>query len=294
MKDFCKKGRIEGLEIAVAFVDASSAVNEAVLLHDCDPVSAHLIGRAISSAALSASILSNDQRINLSWRYKGALKAIVVDAGQDGSLRATISPNHIAGISDNSEELYGDIGEIQAVVSANGKVINSGTTPVSLHDVVNDLAYHFCISDQIETSISSLIGFSNNEKAPVSLARGMIIQALPNCDIEVFDRIRLRLEKPETKELLRNESDKGIFDKIIKWLIKDEPSYLKHHVVDELPPFFSCTCSLEKMGAVMRSIPIPERMAIVKEGKEISINCHFCRKKYTLTIEDCILFWNQK
>ena len=68
----------------------------------------------------------------------------------------------------------------------------------------------------------------------------------------------------------------------------------QHHVVDELPPFFSCTCSLEKMGAVMRSIPIPERMAIVKEGKEISINCHFCRKKYTLTIEDCILFWNQK
>ena len=45
MNDVCVKGRLDGLEIAFAFADTTEAVNELVLIHDCDPVTAHLFGR---------------------------------------------------------------------------------------------------------------------------------------------------------------------------------------------------------------------------------------------------------
>ena len=47
MNDVCVKGRLDGLEIAFAFADTTKVVNELVLIHDCDPVAAHLFGRSI-------------------------------------------------------------------------------------------------------------------------------------------------------------------------------------------------------------------------------------------------------
>ena len=44
MNDVCVKGRLDGLEIAFAFADTTEVVNELVLIHDCDPVAAHLFG----------------------------------------------------------------------------------------------------------------------------------------------------------------------------------------------------------------------------------------------------------
>ena len=59
-------------------------------------------------------------------------------------------------------------------------------------------------------------------------------------------------------------------------------------------PKFECTCSKEKMSAVVRSLPIPERMEIVKAKENIAINCQFCNERYELTIDECIVAWNQK
>ena len=57
---------------------------------------------------------------------------------------------------------------------------------------------------------------------------------------------------------------------------------------------FRCTCSREKMGAVLRALPIPERMEMVQKKEPIAVLCHFCRERYVLTIEECIKAWNTK
>ena len=206
MSDLLYKGHFKGLDIAFTYAVTTNAGNEAVVRHNCDPAAAHILGRAMTGALLAAAVLPVGRRLNACWRYQGALRTIVADAGQDGTVRGFISPPHLSIYGDAHDELYGEVGELQTIVSNDGQIDSSGTTPISLHDVVNDLAYHYCISDQIETGMSAMIGFAPDPENPVKLCQGWMIQALPNTDLARFDRIRRRMDEPVFRELLGHDS----------------------------------------------------------------------------------------
>lgn len=291
MNDILYKGHFKGLDIAFAYAVTTNAVNEAVVRHDCDPAGAHILGRATTGALLAAAILPESHRLNACWKYRGALKTIVVDAGQDGTVRSLVSPSQLNDFDDAHDSLYGEVGDLQVVVSKDGKIANSGTTPVSLHDAVNDLAYHYCISDQVETGMGAMIGFAPDTTHPVSLCQGWMIQALPNTDLERFDRIRRRMDEPGFRELLGRDSD---IEEIAKALVGDEAGFDGIHMDTCPAPRFQCTCSKEKMSSVVRSLPIPERMELVKKVEPVGIQCQFCNERYELSIEECIVAWNTK
>ncbi|MCF7864456.1 MAG: Hsp33 family molecular chaperone HslO, partial [Kiritimatiellales bacterium] len=121
------------------------------------------------------------------------------------------------------------------------------------------------------------------------------IQALPNTDLERFDRIRRRMDDSVFRDLLGHDSDAdGYFEQIAKALMGDEPGYEGLHVETCPAPKFQCTCNRDKMTAVVRSLPIPDRMEIVKKGENVGIQCQFCNERYELTIDECIVAWNQK
>lgn len=296
MNDTLYKGHFKGLDIAFTYAVTTQAVNEAVVRHDCDPAAAHILGRAMTGALLAAAVLPEGHRLNACWRYKGALKTIVMDAGQDGTVRGFISPPHLSIYGDAHDELYGEVGELQVIVSkSDGSLTNSGTTPISLHDAVNDLAYHYCISDQVETGMSAMIGFKADPETPIQLCQGWMIQALPNTDLERFDRIRRRMDDPDFREWLAHDSAaKGYFEKIAKWLVSDEKGSEGIRLETCPAPIFQCTCSREKITTVVRSLPIPERMELVKKNEPVGIQCQFCNERYELTIDECIVAWNTK
>ncbi len=291
MNDILYKGRFEGLDIAFTCAATTESVNEAIVRHDCDPAAAHVLGRAMTGALLAAAVLPENQRLNARWKYHGLLKTIVVDAGRDGTVRALVSPNQLGEFDDAHDGLYGEMGELQVVVSTEGKIASSGTTPVSLHDVVNDLAYHYCISDQVETGMAAMIGFRPDPENPVRLCQGWMVQALPNTDLERFDRIRRRMDDPDFRDLLGRTSD---FEEIAKVLVDGEEGLagIQKEVCPE--PKFQCTCTREKMATVVRSLPIPERMELVKKGESVGIQCQFCNDHYELSIDECIVAWNKK
>lgn len=298
MNDLLYKGHFKGLDIAFTYAVTTKAVNEAVVRHNCDPAAAHILGRAMTGALLAAAVLPENRRLNACWKYHGVLKTIVVDAGQDGTVRSFISPPHLSlnkDAADALDGLYGEMGDMQVVVTDGGVIANSGTTPVSLHDAVNDLAYHYCISDQIETGMSAMIGFNPDPENPVQLCQGWMIQALPGTDLERFERIRHHMDDKGFRDLLSHDSEsESYFEEIAKALIGDEPGYEGIHVETCPAPRFECTCSREKMSAVLRSIPIPDRMTMVKRNEPVGINCQFCNHHYELSIDDCIVAWNQK
>jgi molecular chaperone Hsp33 len=295
MNDLLYKGHFKGLDIAFTYAVTTRAVNETIVRHNCDPAAAHILGRATTATLLAAAVLPENQRLNACWKYGGGLKTIVVDAGQDGTVRSLISPAQLSEFEDAHDSLYGEMGDLQVVVSQNGNIANSGTTPVSLHDPVNDLAYHYCISDQVETGISVMIGFNPDPEQPVQLCQGWMIQALPGTDLERFDRIRHHMEDEGFRDLLSHDGDtEGYFREIARTLAGNDPDFSGVHMEACPAPKFQCTCTREKMAAVLRSIPIPDRMTIVKRNEPLGISCQFCNERYEMTIGECIVAWNQK
>ncbi len=291
MDDLLVKGHFKGLDIAFTYAVTTKTVNEIVLLHDCDPAAAHILGRAVTGALLAAASLPEGRRLNACWKYKGILRTIVADAGQDGTVRGFISPAQLNLEDDNPEKLYGNIGDVQVVTSQQGRIISSGTAPVSLHDVDHDLAYCFCISDQIETGLNAMIGFNADPANPVRLCQGWMIQALPGTDLECFERVRRRMDGELFREALSRETGT---DALAESLLSGESGVAGLHIETCPAPQFVCVCNRGKMEAVVRTLPISERMEIVKKGEPLAIRCQFCNRHYELTIDDCISAWNRK
>lgn len=292
MADQCLLGQLEDLDVAVAYALTANTVAEAVQRHDCDPVAAHALGRAMTAGILSAASLGDAQRLNLRWAYEGLLRTLVVDTGPDGATRAFISPPHLAEAEDEAG-LYGATGNVQVVRSRKGAVVAHGTIKADLLDVVEDVNHFLCISDQVESAMAVTIAFSSDPTNPVSVCRGVLLQALPGCDLLRFQRLRDRLYTPQPRALMaRREESDSLVENILRAIVQDEAPSLKIRLRQAPAPFFRCSCNREKMGAILRALPYADRMDIVRKNEPVVVSCQFCRERYELSIEECIQAWN--
>ena len=156
-----------------------------------------------------------------------------------------------------------------------------------------DVGYHFSISDQVETAICAVIAFQPEPHAPARVSQGWMLQALPSCDLELFDTLRRRMEAADFKRLAGEAADgEEAMAAAVQLLGTGQCGYRGMQVEQVAAPHFACTCSKEKMLAVLRAIPIPDRMQMVKAQESTTIRCQFCARAFTFTIEDCIAAWN--
>lgn len=294
MPDVFYKGRLEALDIAFAYATTTDVINSAVIRHNCEPVAAHLLGRALTAGLLATTTINEKERLNLRWAYHGTLRTIVVDAGPDGAVRGFISPSDLSK-STSEQDLYGDECEIRVIRSQEGVVSASGTVKSCLQDVVDDLVYFQCTSDQVESAACVLIGFASDEKRPVRLCRGLMLHALPGCDLRTFERIRTRIASEAFRARLSHEGETdNLVEDVLNVIVREETEEPRLQLAEAGAPVFRCTCSRMKMGPVLRLLPYNERMDIVKKGENVVVNRHFCNKRYTLTVEECIREWNEK
>ena len=77
-------------------------------------------------------------------------------------------------------------------------------------------------------------------------------------------------------------------------LVLSEEGFEKVYMEVGSAPEFKCTCNREKMAAVLRSLPIPERMELVRKKEPVAIRCQFCNDRHELSIDECIAAWNAK
>ena len=290
--DLLYHGRLAGFRMGLSYVLATDLVNDAVLRHDCDPLAAHLLGRAIGGGLLLSGVLHRDERYNLRWQYRGSVRTMLVDVGGDGTLRGFVSPSQFGDDEMSKEALFGDGGQVTVVRSRGGQVLNSGTVQSILHDVVDDLGYYLSISDQVETVMTVLIAFNPDPARPVKLVRGLMLQALPDTDMEQFDRIREELQHERVRAMLAQASEPGdLLPRLVEALAREEIDAPELEYTAAPRPRFECTCNQEKMDVVVRSLSYADRMDILQKGEPLRINCRFCNHDYVMTMEDCRAAW---
>lgn len=287
-------GQLAGPRIAVAYGVTPGVVNEAVRRHDCDPVSAHILGRALTTGLLGAATMPDGTRLNIRWAYEGLLRTVVVDAGADGTARGFISPAHLAGRSEDEDVLYGDTCVLRVVRSDASAVLNSGTADTVLQDVVNDFAYYCAVSEQVESGLAAWIGFSANVEQPVTVCRGVLLQAMPETDLEAFDRVRARLGSDEVRELLAHpREEEDLVSRVMKAVLTGMVNAGELVMIERSEPVFACTCSEEKMTPVVRSLPEEDRESILAKGEPVRVQCQFCNRGFTVELETCRAVWSE-
>lgn len=294
MADQVLTGRLEGWDIALAYALTADTVSEAVRRHDCDPPAAHLLGRAMTTAILAAAALGEGQRLNLRWAYEGLVRTVVVDTGPDGATRGFITPHHLADAADEGA-LYGAGGSVQVIRTRKGAVLSHGTTRADLLDIVEDAIHFLCMSDQVESASTVTIALVPDPARPVHICRGLLLQALPGCDLLRFQRLRDRLYQPAVRDLMSRAAETdNLVENILHAALEGEAMAPRIRLHSAAEPVFRCTCSRQKMGAVLRALPYGERMDRVRKGEPVAISCRFCGQRYELGIDECIRAWNEK
>ena len=287
-------GQLEDARIALVYAVLPGVVNEAVLRHDCDPVAAHILGRALTVGCLSAGTMPADARTNIKWAYSGVLRTIVVDAGSDGTVRGFISPSHLSGTL-TEDELFGDQATLQVVRSDATKVLSSGTVESILQDVVSDFAYYCAMSEQVETGVAAWIGFSPDPQNPVSVCRGLLLQAMPDTDEVLFDRVRTRLGNEAVRKLLASpHEEEGLVKSVLALLVEPEGLTAQILLQPARAPSFACTCSREKMTPILRAVPREDRADILTQKEAVAIRCQFCNERYVIPVEECCAVWGRE
>lgn len=292
--DFLIRGTIKPLKARFSFAETTSTVSKGILLHNTDPVSAYVFGRALTVAVLTSPLLNDNEKYSLRWDYEGKLSTVVVDVDSQCNARGIPKEPHLMEKAETEEDVYGNEGKITLIKSKNGKILNSGTGKTALMDIVEDAAFFFSVSDQIETEMSVGISFNKDPENPVKICAGLMLQAMPECDLEEFEKVREKLNQSSFYNILESkkmQEEKKLW-KLLEFLNNNNKDF-SHDKINEYAsyefaptPSYTCQCSQKKMKQAVKVLEKKDIENIFKEKDELTIKCEFCKQEYSFKKED--------
>jgi molecular chaperone Hsp33 len=226
-----------------------------------------VLGELMAAGALLAATLKFDGSIILQLQGSGPVKLIVVECTSEQTLRATAKwSGDIAGASLTA--LLGDGRFVITLVPNEGRQNYQGVVEIDPAGVAASLEHYMRHSEQLDTRLWLAAG---DERAA-----GLILQKLPApADADHDDdswnratRLAETLTEPELLELpARN---------LLHRLYHEEDIRL----FEPRPVSFRCSCSRERVGAMLRMLGHAEVRSILEERGDIEVRCEFCNRAY--------------
>lgn len=287
MNDFLIRGWISELSVRFAWCGSTHLCAKGILAHDADPFAAPVFCEAMTGMALLSVLLDEGDVYSIRFRYPGAIGGIVGEVNESGALRALVENPHPANEINVPAELMGEEdGTLEITRSNNGKILNAGRSRAPMASPAADFSFFFSTSDQVETEMVCAARFAPDPAAPVRMAGGFLLQALPGCDLEMLDTVREKMHLPAFKEALLDEE--APFERRLKTMLRilagDAAEKAKYVLGPE--PCFRCRCSPEGMRRAMSVLGEEELRALFKENPSPEIRCNFCRAAYRFSARD--------
>lgn len=291
--DYVYHGRLPRHQVAFAYAVTPALANEAVLRHDCDPVAAQLLCRALNAGALCMHRIHRNDRLNLHWIYRGTLRNVLVDLRGDGRIRGLINPPHLQEETQTLSALYGEeSGQLKCVHSRGRHTVSSGTVPCDLQNVTADLEAYFAMSEQVETALNVMVGFDPNPARPVRLCQGLLLQAMPETDLRRFDAVRQRLHADELRARLATASAADTqFEELLNALFLPWGGPGEIELEAGPRPRWFCTCNEDKFKFSLRMLPAADRADILEKGEPVTVRCDFCNRSFAFSPAECRTLW---
>jgi molecular chaperone Hsp33 len=257
-----------------------------------------VLGEMAAAATLMQANLKFDGALILQVQGDGPVKLAVAEAMSDLRFRVTAKVVGDVPAGMAFPDLVNASGHGRCAITLDpkgrpsGQQPYQGIVPLALADgqrvgsVASMLEHYMRQSEQLDTR---LVLAANGE-----VAAGLLIQRLPiqgennlegragegahaEIDEDAFTRISHLAATLTADELLTLDTET-----ILKRLFWEEPLRL----FEPQHPSFACSCSVERVRAMLRSLGREESDAILAEREDIEIGCDFCGAQYRFDAVD--------
>lgn len=283
MKDYIVRATAANAQIRAFACTTKNMVEAARIAHDTSPVVTAALGRLLTAGAMMGSMLkgANDM-LTLQIQGSGPIKGLTVTADSKAQVKGyALYPQVMLPPNEKGKLDVGGavgIGILNVIKDLGLKEPYTGQTVLQTGEIADDLTYYFATSEQVPSSVG--LGVLMEKDNTVKQAGGFIVQLMPFAEEKVIEKLEKNLEKITSVTALLEEG------KTPKELLELLLEGLSMEILDEVPTAFSCNCSKERVAKAIVSIGEKDIQEMIEDGKEIEVNCHFCNKNYTYSIEE--------
>lgn len=282
MSDMIVRATAADAQIRVFVAYTKDMVEEARSRHNTSPVATAALGRLLTAGAMMGSMLKGEKDIlTLKVNASGPIEGITVTADSKGRVKGYVgNPNVILPANDVGKlDVAGavGIGFIDVIKDMGLKEPYVGQTVLQTSEIAEDLTYYFATSEQTPSSVG--LGVLMNKNNTVAQAGGFIIQLMPFATEEVISKLEENLSQVKSVTSLLSEGYGPL--ELLELLCKD----LDPLVNDTIETGFKCNCDRERVEKALISIGHDEINDIIADGKDITMNCHFCNTDYVFEID---------
>ncbi len=264
--------------LSVRAMVATGLVAEAARRHATAPTASAALGRALMGGVLLAAGAKEDETLQLQFRGDGPLGQMTVIADHLGRVRGYVSdPSAHPPSRSGKLDVGAAVGKgILAVVRyhPSWREPYTGIVPIISGEVAEDLSHYLAESEQTASALA--VGVYVASDLSVEAAGGYLVQALPDADEEVLERLeRTVRDLPSPTELVRA----GLTaDDIADRLLEGIGSRGRQHS----RPEFHCACDADRIRRAVTLLGRAETRAIAENRERLEVRCEFCATRYVL------------
>lgn len=282
MKDYIVRATAAEGQIRAFAAYTQDVVEEARKRHDTSPVATVALGQLMTAGTMMGAMMKNDTDIlTLQIRGDGPLGGITVTADNQGNVKGyVLNPDAVVPAKNgkiNVADALG-IGLLNVIKDMGLKEPYVGQTILETSEIAQDLTYYYMNSEQVPSSVG--LGVLMEKDNTVKCAGGFIIQLMPFAEDQTIDQLEENLKNvTSVTELLdRGYTPEELLDALL--------GNLGLEITDTLPTQFHCNCSKERVEKAVVSIGRKEIQAMIDDGEDIEVKCHFCNTAYNYTIDE--------
>lgn len=251
--------------------------------HNTSPVASAALGRLLTAGTMMGSMLKgDDDLITLQIRGDGPLGGLTVTADAKGRVKGyPLESNVVIPANEKGKlDVSGAIGNgyLQVIRDMGLKEPYVGRVNLETGEIAEDLTYYFATSEQVPSSVG--LGVLMEKDNTVKQAGGFIVQLMPFAEDSVIDKLEENLKKVHSVTSLLEEGNSP--EQILEILLDGFDIEFN----GTLPLSFYCNCSRKRVEKALISIGKAQLQDMIKDGKEIEMNCHFCNKHYIFSVEE--------
>lgn len=275
MSDRLVRGLFQDRGLRAVFVRVTDTARISRVLHGLYPAAARVFAEALAGGLLAAALQKDGSRVNLQLACDGPLRGLLVDAGQDASVRGYVRAPQVDFPGDpraGARAALGTGGFLSVIRDQGNGQYHRSQVELEELTVAGDLRRFFERSEQVESALDLVVVAREGE--PLGDAAGVLVQKLPGGDQAALEQVRARVAD-------------GAFARAVAAGATAQEALAAaagpgFELLGDLEVAYRCSCGPERARVAVSALGRDGLLDVLAHEKQAVVTCEFCRQSYVV------------